>query len=309
MKNEKHNTALVFNIVNGSFVDGYGIRTTVFLKGCPLKCIWCCNPEGQSYTPQLNYIEEHCNGCMEKYRCIAICQNQAIRKTEEGKVSIDRKLCISCGRCVKVCYFDALSMVGEPMTSQEVFQKVLREKAFFENSGGGLTIGGGEATCFPNFCLELIELCHKEGIHVAVDSCGYMVSERSFQVLLEADLILLDIKGMDEQEHIDNTVVSNVPIWNTLERLAAENKPVIIRVPLIPNYNYHIGQYPEMAKRLSAYKNIERVDILPFHEYGKSRYQTLGMEYRVQSEKVPIEDQIKIKEIFEAEGFLTQIGG
>lgn len=169
--------------------------------------------------------------------------------------------------------------------------------------------GGGEATCFPDFCLDLIKMCHEADIHVAIDTCGYMLYEKSIQVLLEADLVLLDIKGLDEQEHINNTVVSNKPIWESLHTLAQYKKPVIIRIPMIPEYNYHLEQYPELAEKLSQFQNIERIDLLPFHEYGKSRYETLGMEYRVKSHPVLAEDQEKIKTIFAKAGFHVQIGG
>lgn len=301
--------ALIFNMINGSFVDGYGIRTTIFLKGCPLRCTWCCNPDGQQFSPQLNYEAGDCNGCHGKYRCMEVCPRDAISKTDDGRIRIDRRKCTDCLVCTKKCFFDALTVSGTEYTAFEIFEKVKREKPYFDQSGGGLTIGGGEATCFPEFCLELIRLCHEAGISVAIDTCGYMTKPDSIRVLLEADLILLDIKGLNEQEHIRNTGVSNKGIWDTLGVLRESHKPVIIRVPMIPEYNYHMEQYPEMADRLSRYENIERVDILPFHEYGKRKYETLGMKYEVHSHKILIEEQEKIQKIFENHGLQTQIGG
>lgn len=309
MENKYERSELIFDMVNGSLVDGYGIRTTIFLKGCPLKCTWCCNPEGQSFKQQLSFLKEHCNGCNGAYRCVNACPHGAISKSEDGKISIDRSLCDDCGECQKVCWFDALTMKGTAMTAKEVYRKISREKAFFMQSGGGLTIGGGEATSFPEFCLELIELCHADGIHVAIDSCGYMLKNNSIDVLLAADLVLFDIKGFDEEEHIQNTGVSMVPIWDTLRVLHENAKPVIVRIPMIPNYNYHIDSYAEMAEKMACFTNVERIDLLPFHEYGKSKYENLGMEYRTESHAVPQEEQELIKKIFEDKGFLVQLGG
>lgn len=309
MEEKKEAKAIVFNWINGSFVDGYGIRTTIFLKGCPLRCTWCCNPDGQLFSPQLNYEAEDCTGCMGKFRCVYACPVHAISKTEDGKVRIDREKCTDCGKCSKACFFDSLTMSGQEYTAAEVFEKVKREKPYFDYSGGGLTIGGGEATCYPEFCLELIQLCHREGISVAIDTCGYMTKPNSMQVLLEADLILLDIKGLNEEEHIRNTGVTNRGIWETLDFLNQKSKSVIIRIPMIPGYNYHPERYSEMAAMLAKYENIERVDLLPFHEYGKSKYQTLGMKYMVHSHKIPPEEQEKVLTIFKEQGMQAQLGG
>ncbi len=298
---------LIFNRINGSFVDGYGIRTTIFLKGCPLKCKWCCNPEGQSYKNQLRYIEKDCNGCGN---CLSACPENAI-SISNGKAILEWNKCNQCGACSKVCWQDALTMAAKEESAQEIFERILLEKPYFDRSSGGLTIGGGEASSFPYFCLELISLCHASSISVAIDSCGYTIDEKSFEVLKAADLILYDIKGIDPQKHLENTGVSNTLILENFKKLSNLGKPLIVRLPIIPGYNDSIAEEDAKVDLLKKTPHVERVDILPFHTYGKSKYTELGMIYPLPDNMQPLSNQAveRLLTKLKKAGLNAQIGG
>lgn len=297
--------ALVFHIIHGSFVDGYGIRTTVFLKGCPLRCIWCCNPESQSFLPELKVTREQCNGCGN---CIPACPQNALSLTD-GSLKVERTLCDGCMKCVDVCYTGALEPFGQTMTARQVFDVIRSDEMFYRNSGGGATIGGGECTCHPEFMLELIGLCHEANIHVAVDTCGYTTSEPGKEVLKAADLLLFDIKGIDPARHRENTGRPNHVILENLHMLSDLRKPLIIRIPVIPGYNDSDENLTAVADLLSELKSVERVDILPEHEFGRVKYEQLDKEYLLQPCPVSEERQEAIRAMFEAHGFTAQIGG
>lgn len=300
-------TELIFNRINGSFVDGYGIRSTIFLKGCPLKCKWCCNPEGQSYKNQLRYIEADCNACGN---CLSVCPRNAISLLDK-KVVLDWRKCNHCGNCIKVCWQDALTMAATEESAQEIFDRILREKPYFDRSDGGLTIGGGEASSFPEFCLELIALCHESGISVAVDSCGYTTNEKSFDVLKSADLILYDIKGIDPQRHLENTGVSNELILENFKKLSKLGKSLIVRLPIIPGYNDSIAEEDAKVALLKNTSHVERVDVLPFHTYGKYKYKELGMTYPLPDNMQPLPNYAveRLVAKLKAAGLNAQIGG
>ena len=309
METNGKRTGIVFNIVHGSFVDGFGIRTTVFLRGCPLRCKWCCNPEGQKYEPELKYTASHCNGCME---CLSVCPTGAIKRaeTEDGaKIEIDRSLCTNCMKCVDACYMDALDSFGKTYTVDELFNVVRKDMSYYKSSGGGVTVGGGEATVQADFALAFARKCKENFIHVAFDTCGYTVSEKSFEVLKEADLLLYDIKGMDGAVHLKNTGVSNTLILENLKKLDALGIPSIIRLPLIPGYNDYDETIRETAQFLSELKNVVRVDLMNYHEYGRVKYEQLGMPYLVEARPLPQERLDEIAAIFHEKGVKTQVGG
>jgi len=301
---------LIFNIIHGSFVDGYGIRTTIFLKGCPLKCVWCCNPEGQSFDPELRVISADCSGCGN---CVKACPEKAISfEEQDGKyeVAVDRKLCSGCGRCIDVCYTGALSFYGKEYTVDEMFDLIKKDEQFYRSSGGGVTIGGGEASWYPDYTLNLIRKCKKNYISAAVDTCGYVTSEKGLKALEEADLLLFDFKIFDEEEHIKHTGVSNRIIKENLTRLAEGGQNIIIRVPVIPGYSDSDENLTAIADFLAGLKTIKRVDILPVHEYGKAKYAEIGMEYKLNSVRpIPPERQQEILEMFKGRGLNVQIGG
>ena len=299
----KEPSALIFNLVHGSFVDGPGIRTTVFLKGCPLRCKWCCNPEGQSYQNQLRVQANRCSACGQ---CLDVCPKKAL-SIQNGSIFADRMLCDGCGICAAACWFGALSLWGKEYTVSQLVEELLRDRDFYSRSGGGVTIGGGEATTFPDFCLALIDRLRSEGIHVAVDTCGYATTEAQKEVLRRADLLLFDIKGLDEELHRRNTGVSNAPILENLREMEKLGKPIIVRCPVIPGYNRH--EMESVADFLSAFSCIQRVDLIGYHEYGSTKYPELGMAYAIEASPIAQEETEALRDSFARRGLTVQLGG
>ncbi len=301
---------LVSHIIHGSFVDGYGIRTTVFLKGCPLRCIWCCNPEGQKENVEIKFTSSHCNG---RGKCIPVCPVGALHlDLNQGgdKLRINRELCTNCGMCIDVCYTEALDCFGKYLTIDELFNVVKKDEQYYQGSGGGVTLGGGEPTFQASFTLQFLRKCKENYIHTALDTCGYTTNSEGLEALEEADLLLFDIKGMDPEEHLRNTGVSNKRIFENLKRRNATGKPVIIRVPLIPGYTDSDQNLKSTAQFLSELRCVERVDLLAFHEYGKVKYGQLGREYKLGSvQPISQEHLEEIKNIFDQYGLKTQLGG
>lgn len=297
----------IFNLVRGSFVDGWGIRTTIFLKGCPLRCKWCCNPEGQRFAPELRLFQNRCSQCGA---CLERCPRGALTLTETG-IRCDRQRCDGCAACLEACPEGALELFGRPMTAQEVFALVRRDRDYYLASGGGLTIGGGEASQFPEFCLELMELCRRDGISVAVDTCGYAPEEKQLEVLKRADLLLYDIKGVDPERHRRNTGMDNALIWSNLKRLDRLGKEIIIRIPVIPGYNDSEEELRELAARLDGLPNVKRVDLICYHQFGMVKYQQLDRPYPIPDSVQPIPEprQRWLLELFRAYGLSVQLGG
>jgi pyruvate formate lyase activating enzyme len=300
---------VVFHTIHGSFVDGHGIRTTVFLKGCPLRCLWCCNPEGQESHPEIRLVASKCNGCG---KCLEVCATNAISfDREQGKVDIriDRKACTNCGKCIEVCFTGALGFFGKYVSVEEVFRAVKKDEQYYRRSGGGVTIGGGEPTYQPSFTYSLMKTGQEHGLHTAVDTCGYTLNDEGLRILEEADLLLYDIKHMDPEAHFKNTGAKNNPVLANLERLSVLGKAIIIRMPVVPGYNDSMENIRATAVFLSKMKTIERVDLLSYHKYGIVKYVELGKLYKLDV-KPPTEEYMDaIRRTLESFGLRTQIGG
>jgi pyruvate formate lyase activating enzyme len=304
---DKH--GLIFHIIHGSFVDGYGVRTTVFLKGCPLRCIWCCNPEGQQGHPELKFTSSACDGCG---RCIPACPPGAIQLdagTGDDKLRIDRALCTNCGKCLEICYKEALGCFGSYVTVDELFNIVKKDEQFYRASGGGVTIGGGEPTFQPLFTHALLRKCQENYIHTAVDTCGYTLTGEGFKILEEADLLLYDLKHMNPAAHRKLTGVSNEPILKNLQRLNDMGKAIIIRIPLIPGYTDSAQNVKATAEFLAKLKSVARVDLLAYHQYGSVKYGQLGRVYQLHIPPHTQEHLDDIKQSFERYGLNVQMGG
>jgi len=305
-------TGVIFNIVHGSFVDGYGVRTTVFLKGCPLRCLWCCNVEGQKYEPELKFVAADCNSCG---KCIGTCPLGAIsfnNAEPEEKLAIERDICTVCGKCVDVCFKGAFEIVGKIMTVDEVMTVIKKDELYYRQSGGGVTIGGGEPTAQPEFVLALLRECKKNYIHTAVDTCGYTVTADGLAVLEEASLLLFDLKGMNPKEHEKYTSVSNEIILENLQRLDSLKKPIIIRIPLIPGYNDSMENIEATAAFLGKLKSVERVDVIAYHKYGIIKYQELGKTYplrHIRRDNITQSSLARTKLVLEEHGLQVQFGG
>lgn len=264
----------IFDIQRYSINDGPGIRTTVFLKGCPLGCLWCDNPESQVKMPELLYLPSLCINCQ---RCVAACPNGATTVGTNGLIQIDRNLCQVCGSCVEVCLTGARVIVGELKTVEEVFQVVSKDTLFYRNSGGGMTTSGGEPTHQPEFLKALLSRCQEAGLHTALDTCGLVEWQILEEILEHVELVLFDLKHMDTEMHRNLTGVGNEIILENLER-TTKHKLVVVRVPLIPGYTdskTNIEASGQFLSRIGA----SRVDVVPYHQLGVGKYERLGKKY------------------------------
>ena len=264
--------ALISDIKRFAVHDGDGIRTTVFFKGCPLKCRWCHNPEGISRKPQLSYIAKKCIQCGA---CIDRCPAGAHQFFPEGHV-FHRDRCLSCGSCVEECLGQALKLYGREITVDELMPHLLADADFYESSGGGVTLSGGEPLMQAVFCRELLERLKKEDIRTAVDTCGYASRQAVEAVMPYTDLFLYDLKAVDEEVHKRCTGVSNRPILENLRYINSCGKAVEIRIPYVPGMND--GEIERMGGFLKDLSAVKCVKVLPYHGFAASKYEALGME-------------------------------
>ena len=269
---------LVSNIQRYSVSDGPGIRTTVFLKGCPLRCKWCHNPESVSPDKELIVREDRCIGCGE---CLRVCDHQAIR-LEGARLVTDRARCTGCGRCVEVCYAEARGLVGAEMTADDVMLEVAKDKVFYLRSGGGVTFSGGEPFHQPEFLLSLLAAARAQGIHTAVDTSGHFPAEVLDRAAGLVGLYLFDLKTLDEARHRDFTGVSSKLILENLRRLVEHQNRVIVRVPVVPGFNDSPGEMRRIGEFVGALRGVEEVDLLPYHKTGIAKYRRLGREYQME---------------------------
>ncbi len=298
----------VFDIQHYAIHDGPGIRTTVFLSGCPLKCLWCQNPESQELYPQLFFSYEKCTGCGQ---CIMVCVHDAI--TTDGKVvQTDRKLCNSCGECIKVCPNEARTIIGKEITSGEVFKEVSSDKMFYQESNGGVTLSGGEVLLQPEFSSSILELCKSEEIHTAIETSGYGSWESIKQILNYTDLVLYDFKHFDNNEHIKLTGVLNKTILENAKKIYHELRiPIIARLPVIPGCNDLVLNIQQAANFIASEldKSIN-VHLLPYNNLGETKHRNLERQGKGFSGTIPSDEKMnELRNILESYGLSVKIGG
>jgi len=299
---------VIFNIQHYSIHDGPGIRTTVFLKGCPLQCLWCQNPESQSSRPEVFLNLEKCIGCG---RCAQVCPEGAI-EIFGGSSRTNRKLCKGVGKCVEVCPTEARNLMGKQITAKEVFKEVEGDAIFYEGSGGGVTLSGGEPLAQPKFSLSLLKLCKEAGIHTAIDTCGFAKWDTVREVLEYADLVLYDFKHLDAVEHEKLTGRSNELILENARKIYHElNIPFLARVPIIPGYNDSVENIEATAKFIATeLENTVKVHLIPYHRMWEVKYERLEKEGKSLSIDPPSEEHMtELQKIFESFGLTVYLGG
>lgn len=304
-----YQNAYISNIQKFCVHDGHGIRTVVFFMGCPLRCKWCQNPENFIGKQVLMVDPSKCIDCRA---CYNICENTFNEVSINGDISInvDRMNCKGCGKCSKVCLTGARVLCGKKMTVEEVYSEVIKDEAFFKESGGGITLSGGEVTLHHDFARELLGKIKKRGISTAVETCGYCSRKVIEEIALNTDLFLYDIKLITSDKHKKWTGVDNRKILDNFEHLLNMGKDVIVRIPLIPKVNDG-DEFKKIVEYLRQYHNkIISVHILPFHQIGSSKYKLIGKCYDMKDvEECPWEIAEICKKILGKEGFKVNIGG
>jgi len=297
-------SGIVFNVMHYALHDGPGIRTVVFLKGCPLACQWCHNPESQGRNSELMVVASRCIGCGD---CLTACPTSAAVLVDGVPGATD--VCTACGRCVDACLAGARTIAGRTMTTAEVMSEVVRDRVFFEESGGGVTFSGGEPFMQPVFLRSLLEACQDEGISTAVETCGMTDQGELLGMADKVDLFLYDVKQMDTTRHEEATGVGNERILVNLAALAAAHAHVIVRLPVIPGVNdgsENVGLMVAMMRRLG----LREIDLLPYHRIGTDKYRRLGRPYQLADLQSPLaEDLENIRRMFADTGIEASVGG
>ncbi len=295
----------IFDVKRFAVHDGPGIRTTLFLKGCPMECHWCHNPEGLDTEDELFFFHERCIGCES---CLSICETKALNR-RENTITIERKRCTGCGKCAELCPTEALKMAGKTITTAQAMEIIKRDGPYYETSKGGVTFSGGEPLLQHDFLAKLVKDCKSEGIHIALDTSGY-AEPKIFEKLMEdIDLFLYDLKIIDNDIHRKYTGVSNLYVLKNLKTLCETEKEVWIRFPVIPDITCTDSNMEDMIDFLSGLKRIKKISLLSFHDAGE-KYARLGRVYAMGSTKAPKRDHMaEIRKKFESRGFAITEGG
>lgn len=278
--------ATIFNIQKYNMYDGPGIRTLVFFKGCPLRCKWCANPEGLERKFQVMFKSSSCTNCGA---CVSVCPVgiHAISKDDQKHEVLRNIDCLGCNKCVEVCNAKALTIVGEVKTISELLEIILEDRTFYEVSGGGVTLGGGEVTMQPEAATSLLQACKQEGINTAIETCGYTKLENILKIAEFTDLFLYDIKQMNSEKHFELTGVRNELILSNLKELLHRRYNVQVRMPMLKGINDsedEIKQVIEFLMPFRDYKNFKGIDLLPYHKLGVNKYNQLGKEYPIKGD-------------------------
>ncbi len=306
---EKNTQGMVFDIQPCSIHDGPGIRTTVFLNGCYLRCKWCQNPESFSLKPVLSYSADKCTGCG---MCLTVCPNNAITLQPDGKTKNNRELCDACGACVTVCPANARSIIGKSYTAQEILEIVEKDRVFYEGSGGGVTLSGGEILFQNDFAREVLKLCREAGLSTAVETTGHADWEKVRDVLQYADVVLYDLKHMDSDRHKEATGVGNRKILENIKLIKHElKKEIYIRIPVIPGFNDSSENLMETATFIREELGQDtKINLLPYHRLGLGKWELLEQPVVPFEAEPPTGEQMEYaKNIFSLQGLTAGIGG
>ncbi len=297
---------LVTNIQGYSIHDGPGIRTVVFFKGCGLECQWCSNPECISPLPEVGLVKKLCTQCG---KCSEVCLAGALVFGEDEIPHVDRKLCTGCGACSEVCSYDAIVRYGKQMSAEEIFDVVYRDKMFYDSSGGGVTVSGGEALLHPELVGTLFKKCREADIHTCIETSGYVPSPSVIQVLPYTDYVLFDLKHLDSGKHLRYTGKSNELILTNAKIVNESNVETMFRMPLIPGINDDLQNISDTAELLHSLGNDAcRIELMPYHKLGKGKHESLDREYYLNDISVHEPEQIEeVKKVFESTGITCKI--
>lgn len=278
-------TGLVFDVQRFSIHDGPGIRTTVFLQGCNLRCFWCHNPESVTPRPQVQFFRDKCIACGA---CVEACPRGAQVLLDHQRIYL-RDICESCGRCADACFARALVVKGQALSVEQVIAQVDEDRPYYEASGGGVTFSGGEPLLQLEFLSECLRAARQRGLHTAVDTAANVPWAVFEELLPLADLFLVDLKALDGEKHRRGTGSGNARILENLRRLGDDRAEVWVRVPIIPGFNDDPSELGSIADFLADLRGVRRVELLPFHHLGAGKYESLGAEYRTRDLKPPTE--------------------
>ena len=280
---------MIFDIQRCSIHDGAGLRTLVFFKGCPLRCLWCANPESQSYEEEIMETPIKCIGCE---RCVKICTKKAISLTENG-YKIRREKCAHCYKCIDNCFSGAKRLTGIEYEVDELYKEINKDRIFYSMYGGGVTFSGGEPLTQPAYLAQIAEKCKKGGFNVAIESCGFGDFEKFKVVLPYIDYVFFDIKHIDSEAHKEITGAGNELILENLKHIADAGIPMTVRTPIVPGYTDTVENVVGIAQLIKKILSVEGYELLKYHELGKSKYKALNREYPMQGIKPPSDDEMK----------------
>ncbi|GBG57677.1 glycyl-radical enzyme activating protein [Sporomusaceae bacterium FL31] len=298
-------TGTVFNIQKYSIHDGPGIRTTVFLKGCPLSCWWCHNPESLTARSEMVYLKNKCIGCGD---CAQNCPHTAVTVLEQG-LRRNETVCSWCETCINECPTGAIEKLGRSMTVAEVMKEIEKDKVFYEQSGGGVTFSGGEALLQLEFLAHVLDCCTARGIHTAVDTSGYAPWESLDRIVEQVDLFLYDLKHMEDEAHRQYTGVSNKPILENLAKLAAKTRNIWIRIPVVPGINDDEENIMKTGAFVASL-NLRNVSLLPYHHIAADKYARLGKPYLLPNIQPPEDEKLaELSRKLTTLGLTVKIGG